>query len=374
MTTINELLEKHEDLNDINNFDTVSNFLFHLSSPTFTPSLYLDQLNEAREIHEIIKDGIEKQQEGNIFQKLRKGFHDAFPENEPEHVTKEKAKNAQKLFHEFAKTRGGHSETYKGSFLGKNTKTKLSSGVGFSTIGLSLAPHNTSGYKFDVCPKATAECKANCLGLVAGGNKQYPETSFRGKLLSHQFLFEHPEESARLMSHEISENEKKCEKEGMKSGVRLNVTSDLPWEHLMPKKFFEKHKKTQFYDYTKIPGRISKNKPENYFLSLSHTGTDHDESNDKQALETLKNGGVVSLVYQRGKKIPHPTHVEDVNTGKRYRLVNGDDDDNVFDRGDGVVSGLKLKGVGNEKAGKFANEVGADGIIRLGKKIHVKNI
>ena len=87
------------------------------------------------------------------------------------------------------------------------------------------------------------------------------------------------------------------------------------------------------------------------------------------------------MVYHRGKDVPHPTHVEDVSSGKRYPIANGDHDDNTFDRHQqlgikhtngrgegehsGVVSGLRLKGVTNDKAGHFANRVDPDGIIRI---------
>ena len=87
----------------------------------------------------------------------------------------------------------------------------------------------------------------------------------------------------------------------------------------------------------------------------------------------LNNGGGVAMVHQKSKVTP--THVEDVQTGKRWKIVNGDNDDNVFDRHkaagipktEGVVSGLKLKGVHNEDAGHFANKVDPDGIIRINK-------
>ena len=77
------------------------------------------------------------------------------------------------------------------------------------------------------------------------------------------------------------------------------------------------------------------------------------------------------MVNQKSKITP--THVEDVSTGKRWRIANGDTDDNVYDRRTpeevknkiGVVSGLKLKGVKNEAAGHFANKVDDDGIIRI---------
>jgi hypothetical protein len=195
-----------------------------------------------------------------------------------------------------------------------------------------------------------------------------------GKILRAHYLYEHPEHAARLIDHEVGEHKKAAASKGMKAGVRLNITSDIPYERLMPKKFFDKHKDVQFYDYTKIPGRLGHEKlPKNYHLSLSHTGTGHPESNDTQAIAHLNKGGVLAMVYHRGKSHPVPTHVEDVQTGKRWPVVNGDQDDNTFDRhkmgkvpkGQGVVSGLKVKGVSNEKIGPFANKVDPDGIIRI---------
>jgi hypothetical protein len=59
-----------------------------------------------------------------------------------------------------------------------------------------------------MCPNASKECRENCLGLKAGGNRQFPFAALRSKILRTQFLHEHPEEAARLMHHEITQNEK----------------------------------------------------------------------------------------------------------------------------------------------------------------------
>lgn len=344
----------------------------------------------------------------NPFAHMRAGFHAAFPEGEDPKVTLQKAKEAQAHFRQFMHERGGHAAKNTAELTSQNGKTRLSSGEGVNTIGIAMAPHKTSGYEHDLCPKATAECRKNCLGLTAGGNRQYPEAALRAKILRTQYVHEHPENAARLLSHEISANEKwvkgaqayhvgdqkfhskeeamdHIKKNGgqitgtspspMKSGVRLNVTSDIPYEKLLPKAFFDRHKDSQFYDYTKVHGRMGKDLPPNYALALSHTGTGHAESNDREAIHHLNNGGVVAMVYHRGKDVPTPTHVEDVATGKRWRVANGDDDDNVYDRhktagidkSEGVVSGLRLKGVTNDAAGKFANVVDPDGVIRINK-------
>ena len=392
------------------------------------------------DIEKILKKGRENAPVGvNLNKHIKKGFHSAFVEGETPEETKRKAKEAQAHFRNFLRERGGQ-KAKDANLTGDNGKTQLSTGQGIQTTGLSLAPHHSSGYKHDLCPDASAECRENCLGFTAGGNIQYPEASFRAKLLRTQYLHEHPEHFARLMSHEISENEKWCDenhtihdKDGNvvghrnkktgkissyipltqkgkdakkeekmkneeflrsgiesgthttkvnKSGFRGNMTSDLHWEKLMPHSFFNRHHKTQFYDYTKNAKRVKESDklPKNYALALSHTGTGHEESNDRDTIEALRNGGVVAMVHHAGKGIPIPTHVENVETGERWRIVNGDKDDNVYDRQTsqekkkkiGVVSGLKLKGVSPAKAGHFANKVDDDGIIRIDPRVGEK--
>ena len=327
--------------------------------------------HEAHPVEHILQKGQENAPQGNLYHHLTKGFHAAFPEGESPAETKRKGMEARKHFRQFMHERGGHAARNNLSLTSENGKTALSSGEGVQTIGVALAPHHSSGYKSDLCPNASSECRSSCLGFTAGGNRQYPEASFRSKLLRTQYMAEHPEHFARLMSHEIHENEKWSEKHGYKPGFRGNVTSDIHWEKHLPRSFFDRHKNTQFYDYTKNAKRLHSDLPSNYHLALSHTGTGHAESNDREAIEALKAGKVVAMVHQKGKVTP--THVEDTSTGQRWRIGNGDKDDNTFDRqtpeekasGTGVVSGLKLKGIKNEAAGHFANKVDDDGIIRL---------
>ena len=322
------------------------------------------------------------------------------------------------------------------------------------------------GNFFDVCPAASKECRANCLGLKAGGNRQYPEMALRAKVLRQRFVMEHPEHAARLISHEISRNEKFCDEheslhdkdnnivgyinkktgkvraenapkgeEGkrmhaavkeqyangelnrrpIESGTRLNVTSDLDYASLMPSKFFERHSKTKFYDYTKRHGSIAKPLPSNYTLGLSSTGDGHAESNTHEVIKHLERGGIVAMVYKRGKDQPRARVVKVAGSApgeKEWPVVDGDNDDNLDQRhiqaakmhedladhhekeaakseGEikeahltlskkhrdlaeqyhakklGVVSGLELKGVKNEDAGHFAHQVHQDGTIWL---------
>ena len=316
--------------------------------------------------------------EGNLHKRIHAGLRSATEamRTETPQETKAKLKESKAVYREFMKSRG-----YKGTpnLMGGNMKTEKSSGEGVSTLGVSLAPHATSGlHGFDVCANASSECRRGCLGLTAGGNRTHADHSLSSKVYKTHFLAKHPEHFARILDNEIGNHVKASKKIGMKPGVRLNVTSDIAWEKSAPH-LFERHPDAQYYDYTKMANRVGRrDNPSNYHLTLSHTGTDHPESNDREVARTLSRGHGVAMVYQRGKGVPRPTHVEDVKTGRRYPILNGDNDDNTFDRhesaglseggqGQGVVSGLKLKGIKNSDAGKFANPVDKDGIIRINK-------
>jgi hypothetical protein len=387
--------------------DTLENFLFHLSGPSDPTGKSKKGLSEDVDLDEATLFDINRgdkpgamahksmnlpktsaiinksKEEGlgegeNLHKKIGAGFHKAFGEMDKEKPaeTKAKLKESHAVLHQFAKDRGFKTRP---ELLGENGKTKKSTGEGVHTKGLALAPHATNGlHNFDVCPRASKECRKNCLGTEAGGNRQYPDAALSSKVLRTHFIASHPEHAARILDHEVGKHVKSATKAGYKPGVRLNVTSDIAWEKHAPQ-LFKRHPTAQFYDYTKMHNRVGHpNLPENYHLSLSHTGSGHAESNDKEAAAALHRGHVVAMVYQRGKNTPKPTHVEDVKSGKRFPVIGGDEDDNTFDRhaqaglhegkkDQGVVSGLKLKGVKNEDAGNFANKVDKDGVIRINK-------
>ena len=128
----------------------------------------------------------------------------------------------------------------------------------------------------------------------------------------------------------------------MKPCVRLNGTSDVPWEKVKDedgKTLMEKHWDVQFYDYTKNPNRMKdylKGKmPSNYHLTFSRS-----ESNQAQADEILKLGGNVAVVY---KTPPAPSD----------KVVNGDLSDLRFTDPDGVIVALKAKGKAKKDTSGF---------------------
>lgn len=310
----------------------------------------------------------DKKQSGkNHWQKVRAGAHSYFSKSpEEQHAAIQKA----------------HEVLGKGNLLGdeaSNPKLKKSGEKmpEFRTKGLTLAPSTKSG--IDTCPASSTECRASCLGSSAGRACMKNVKDARVKK-THK-LFNHPEHFYAKLDHEITNAKQTAHRNGQKLAVRLNVASDIPHEHLA-RGLFDKHKDVHFYDYTKITGRAQhKNKPSNYHLTLSSTGLNHGESNWKHVRKHLDAGGVAAMAFNipsRGKAshTPLPTHVHDEETGKKYRVIDGDEHDhrhldkayhNIPDH-EGVIAGLKFKGGGPniKRAGKFA--VSHEGGIAVAKK------
>jgi len=137
---------------------------------------------------------------------------------------------------------------------------------------------------------------------------------------------------------------------GMQSGVRLNATSDLPWERRKvtidgrEQLLMDFFPEAQFYDYTKVTKRALAHArgemPENYHLTFSKT-----EDNDDDCVKVLEAGGNITAVCSK------EVHKEAVTTGHLPypyhgpQVVDGDEHDfRPADPAGGVVVALKAKG------------------------------
>ena len=125
--------------------------------------------------------------------------------------------------------------------------------------------------------------------------------------------------------------------------VRLNGTSDLPWERIDPE-LFEEFSHVTFYDYTKVAGRIT---PNNYHITFSRS-----EENEAQALKELRRGKNVAVVFgQLGPAIaktqPLPPTWYAGPYGEQFEIIDGDEHDLRFIdpvSDIGYVIGLRAKG------------------------------
>lgn len=249
--------------------------------------------------------------------------------------------------------------------LGKNAKllktevgykgdepVMLPDGRGVEAAGLALAPSfEMNG--FNTCPNS-ASCKDECLGKTSGnyfkvgGGKDL--SAFKGPRLNSLKktlgMLGEPEAFAVRLYDEIAAKRAEAANNGNHLGVRLNVLSDInPRVHQAIVKAFPD---VTFYDYTKM---AYKPVAPNQHYTYSSTGVSQEDvqnpnTNWPRMRRMLDGGENVAMAFTDREHLPQ--NVRDAETGKVYRVVNGDVHDfrpldRVGDNEDGVVIGLKNK-------------------------------
>jgi hypothetical protein len=122
---------------------------------------------------------------------------------------------------------------------------------------------------------------------------------------------------------------RKCEKAGKKPLVRLNGTSDIPWENYPGSDgvtLFDAFPHITWADYTKLPNRKV---PANYHLTVSYS-----EANAKYAAKCAKSDKNLAVVFKHA--LPE--------TFLGRPVIDGDKHDARCDDPKGVVVGLLAKG------------------------------
>jgi len=222
--------------------------------------------------------------------------------------------------------------------VGLDTKTIKGEKYGFITGIVYLAPSLESG--INTCPDASPECKKLCLFTAGKGGVRPVHEARVKKTVS---FFSEKRAFLGKLIEEIAALVRKAIKEGKTPAVRLNGTSDLPWERvrLDGKSLMEIFPAVQFYDYTKSESRMFSfllgRMPSNYHLTFSRS-----ENNQTSCARVLALKGNVAAVFS---KMP-----------KRYlgaRVVSGEDSDLRFLDPKGVVVGLTPKGKAKKSNGGF---------------------
>jgi len=165
-----------------------------------------------------------------------------------------------------------------------NAKTIKGQKHGYMTAVLYLAPYKTAG--LNVCPTAElAGCWRTCLNtagrggmpvngaFVSPGGIELPNNTIQHARIRKTKLF--AEDRAAFMmqlEHEIELFRTRAERKGLIPVVRLNGTSDILWERQPGYSIFSLFPDIQFYDYTKLPARLSWPEiPGNYHLTVSYS-------------------------------------------------------------------------------------------------------
>lgn len=178
-----------------------------------------------------------------------------------------------------------------------NPKVAKNGKLGVLAAPLHLAPFDLSG--FQVCPQASAGCAAACLHTA--GNPAYMAQKDISRKVKTRAYFKERKAFMAALYFEIEALQRKADKLGMQAAVRLNATSDLPFEKrtitvdgkevLLMSAF----PNVQFYDYTKVTKRALAwaigDMPKNYHITFSKT-----ESNDSDVKQVLAAGGNVAIV------------------------------------------------------------------------------
>lgn len=224
-----------------------------------------------------------------------------------------------------------------------NAKTRKGEKKGWKTFGIHLAPAKLSG--FNVCKSASAGCAAACLNTAGRGAMTMVQER---RIAKTQFFFKDKVGFLAQLVEEITTAVRRAKKNDLIPCVRLNLTSDLPWEKIKfgRKNVFDIFPSVQFYDYTADSSRMSAflagEMPANYHLTFSRK----ENTPDSLVRSVLQSGGNVAIVFR--KKIP--------NVFFGAEVVNGDETDLRFKDGKGKVIGLKEKGRAKRDASGFVLE------------------
>jgi hypothetical protein len=222
-----------------------------------------------------------------------------------------------------------------------NPKVLKGMSQGYNTYILHLAPADLSGY--ETCAKRTDGCTAACLNTAGRGGmfKRGENTNViqQARIRKTKMFFENRVEFMATLVKDIELAIKQSKKMELVPVFRLNGTSDLAWEKYevvrngqLFRNIFTAFPEVQFYDYTKILGRKTK-EYSNYQLTFSAA-----DGNDSDVLKALNEGLNVAVVFGIKKTLPMP--VDYLNRP----VFNGDESDLRFLDPKGVIVGLYAKG------------------------------
>lgn len=200
-----------------------------------------------------------------------------------------------------------------------NAKTVKGQSAGYLTGILYLAPATLAGVG-NLCPHASAGCLSACL-FTAGFAGIYEAVNV-ARVMRTRLLHDDRKVFLAMLEGEIKSVIRKAERDGLKPAIRLNGTSDLPWENLAPE-LFKTFSDVQFYDYTKSFKRAlayaKGDLPPNYHLTFSLA-----ENNATLANLALDAGvnvaAVVSGLKSKTITLPASTVAREVFDADRHDL------------------------------------------------------
>jgi len=217
--------------------------------------------------------------------------------------------------------------------LGVGTNAKIVKGDGSEYLNaiLHLTPDDY------LCPLSRlAGCREGCLNTAGRGAFNSVQAARHRKT---QMLLKLPDQFDLQLRADLDRFQRYCQRKGIQPVVRLNGTSDYNWKEVIVD-----YPSIQFYDYTKVYNRVSKNWPSNYHLTLSYS-----EANEKYRAKVVeyanKYGANMAVVFRDKNSIP--------KTFLGREVIDGDRDDLRFLDPENVVVALYAKGKAKKDTSGF---------------------
>lgn len=244
-----------------------------------------------------------------------------------------------------------------------NPKTAKGEKHGYLTAILHLAPHKLSGR--NVCSHASVGCAAACLNTAGRGGMALDENGLNliqvARIRRTRYFTRDRENFMIDLANEIAAHVLRAIRHGLKPCVRLNGTSDIPWENVKVgahSSIFAMFPDVQFYDYTKMPIRLRKRalKVSNYHLTFSLS-----ESNDLVAISAMLEGVnvAVAMNVKRSGALPPTFSITNGHPEGTIHapVIDGDATDLRFLDKSGSFVGLRAKGRGKQDESGFVRNV-----------------
>lgn len=231
-----------------------------------------------------------------------------------------------------------------------NSKTVKGQLLGYFTALMYLAPWKIANGAKNVCADASKGCIDACLYTAGMGSFSNVQLARINKTL---LFFDQ-----KLVFMNILEKQliKFWGKYGSSLAIRLNGTSDIPFENIRTfagLNIFERFINIQFYDYTKSFKRVIDNTQSNYHLTFSVDERDASKVNASKVLQAGKNVALVVSTKFYKELFGGTDKSEDSKafitnrSGLKFELLDGDVNDLRFKDRFGIVV-LKAKGKANK--------------------------
>jgi hypothetical protein len=224
-----------------------------------------------------------------------------------------------------------------------NPKTAKGEGYGYLTAILHLAPAKLAG--FEVCSARTAGCTEACLN-TSGMQGKFRINVISARIRKTKWFRADRDGFMQRLERDIAAHVRSAKRHGLKPCVRLNGTSDIPWENVRYTRadgskgtIFERFPDVQFYDYTKLALRFKRALPSNYDLTYSAA-----DGNENAVALALSYGARIAVVFGNSDR-PNARKWKLPATFEGTAVVDADAHDLRFTEPSGVICGLRAKGL-----------------------------